>query len=89
MKQIYLSIVIPAFNEEKNFLADVLTPSFDFLKKQKYSWEIIFVDDGSVDKTKALLSTGHSGRASAMRLGMMTAQGKYILYPAERLTNQC
>jgi glycosyltransferase involved in cell wall biosynthesis len=35
------------FNEEKNFKAGVLKPSFDFLKKVKYSWELIFVDDGS------------------------------------------
>lgn len=93
MKPLFLSIVTPAFNEEKNFLAGVLVPSFDFLRKQKYSWEIIFVDDGSIDKTKTLLaklcrrqkhckllSTAHGGRASAMRVGMKSAQGKYILY---------
>ena len=44
--KLFLSIVIPAFNETVNFKAGVLKPSFDFLRKQKFSWEVIFVDDG-------------------------------------------
>lgn len=89
----YLSVVMPAYNEAPNFKAGLLKPSYDFLKKQKYSWEVIFVDDGSTDSTKKLLTNfckeekhskllaiPHGGRAAAMREGMLAATGKYILY---------
>ncbi len=92
-KDPYLTIVMPAFNEALNFKAGVLNSSLEFLKKQKFSWNIIFVDDGSTDSTKRLLSNfcskiphtklisiPHGGRAAAMRTGMLKAQGKYVLY---------
>ncbi len=50
-----VSIVIPAYNEEKNFRAGLLNPMISFLEKQKYTFEVIFVDDGSTDKTKSLV----------------------------------
>ena len=46
----YLSVVIPAYNEEKR-LPETLKSVVAFLSKQKYSSEIIVVDDGSKDKT--------------------------------------
>ncbi|KKU91241.1 MAG: Glycosyl transferase family 2 [Microgenomates group bacterium GW2011_GWA1_48_10] len=91
--KLFLSIVIPAFNETVNFKAGVLKPSFDFLRKQKFSWEVIFVDDGSTDETYKLLidlchknkncrvlRISHGGRAAAMAKGMLEARGKYVLY---------
>src|SRR3989344_8368617 len=50
-----LSIVIPCFNEEDGIpqLAEQLTPVLWQLKQ--YNIELIFVDDGSTDKTNALL----------------------------------
>ena len=45
-----LSIVIPLFNEEKN-ITKLSTALFESLKKVSIAWEIIFVDDGSTDKT--------------------------------------
>ena len=46
----YLSVIIPVYNEEKNIF-----PLFNRLKNEldniKKSYEIIFVDDGSNDKT--------------------------------------
>ena len=52
-KQPYLSIVIPVYNEERR--VKNLTQIIPYLKKQKYSWEVIVVNDGSTDKTETKL----------------------------------
>lgn len=89
----YLSVVIPAYNEAKNFRAGVLIEPLSFLKKQKYPWEVIFVDDGSNDDTPKLLkklvrtnknlrllAIPHGGKAAAVRAGILAASGKIILF---------
>lgn len=50
MKSVYLSIVVPVFNEQENvqFLHEKLS---DECRKIKKNYEIIYVDDGSTDKT--------------------------------------
>lgn len=45
-----LSVVIPAYNEQDN-TASCLTKVSSVLKKSNFDWEIIFVNDGSKDKT--------------------------------------
>jgi dolichyl-phosphate beta-glucosyltransferase len=52
---LYLSVIIPSYNEKKNFSRGVLQPLIEYLKKQKYDWELIFSDDGSTDGTTDLL----------------------------------
>ena len=52
----YLSVVIPAYNEEQR-IGESLTKTNDYLKKQGYDFELIVVDDGSDDKTVDLLRT--------------------------------
>ncbi|QQG42192.1 MAG: glycosyltransferase family 2 protein [Candidatus Woesebacteria bacterium] len=54
MRKIFLSVVIPAYNEEYNLRTGVLDSVYDYLIKQKYTWEILFVDDGSTDNTAKL-----------------------------------
>lgn len=93
MEKTFLSVVIPAYNEANNFRDGLLKPAIDYLKKQKYSWEVIFVNDGSTDNTKKLLKTfcqkhpgyklmtiPHGGKAAAVTAGVLAAQGKYILF---------
>src|SRR3989338_8630843 len=55
MKNLSLSVVIPAYNEEKNIGA-CLTRIFSVIKKIPgvTGWEIIVVDDGSRDATGAV-----------------------------------
>jgi len=49
MNNPYLSVVIPCFNEERNLKRGVLKEVWQYLKKQKYSSELIVSDDGSTD----------------------------------------
>jgi len=89
----YLSIVIPAYNESATFRLGALNPVVEYLKKQKYSWEIILVNDGSTDKTRELLqefcrkSAGlrlvnieHGGKSAAVTAGVLTASGRIVLF---------
>jgi len=51
MNNPYLSVVIPCFNEEKNLKRGVLKEVWQYLKRQKYSSELIVSDDGSTDNS--------------------------------------
>jgi glycosyltransferase involved in cell wall biosynthesis len=55
MDRIYLSVIIPAFNEE-NRISKTLSEANRYLSKIKYSYEILVVNDGSTDKTVELVS---------------------------------
>lgn len=89
----FLSIIIPAFNEE-NRIHRALDASIEYLKKQKYTSEIIVVSDGSTDRTKetaeeytnkypALSVIEYSpnrGKGYAVKTGMLAAKGEYRLF---------
>lgn len=51
----FLSIVLPCYNEEA-ILSNNLNIVIGFLesKREKYSWEILIINDGSKDKTATL-----------------------------------
>jgi glycosyltransferase involved in cell wall biosynthesis len=51
-KKVFLSVVIPCYNEEAILRANVNTV-IDYLKSKsfKYDWEILLINDGSKDKT--------------------------------------
>jgi dolichyl-phosphate beta-glucosyltransferase len=89
----YLSIVIPAYNEEYNLRTGVLDSVYDYLKEQKYSWEIIFVDDASTDSTAkiaqefaqkhrhfSVLEEPHRGKGGTVAAGILKAAGEIILF---------
>ncbi len=92
---VFISIIIPVYNEEKRieaFLTDVVT----FLAGQTYSYEIIIVNDGSIDATVKLtkkvlgqyipdkfqiLEPGtNQGKGAAVKDGMLAAQGEYVFF---------
>jgi glycosyltransferase involved in cell wall biosynthesis len=89
----YVSIVIPAFNEEKRLPA-ALRNTIEFLKKQQYSAEIIVVSDGSKDGTKNTVDSfvhefpslwlieyfPNRGKGFAVKTGMLAARGEYRLF---------
>jgi dolichyl-phosphate beta-glucosyltransferase len=85
-----LSIVVPAYNEEKR-LPDSLPQIANFVRKQDYPIEVIIVDDGSTDRTAevvkgfqeespfiALRQVDHGGKGHAVRAGMLHARGEYL-----------
>lgn len=88
----YLSIVIPAYNEERR-LPPTLERLFTYLPTLGVSYEIIIVDDGSKDGTVAMvrdLAHKHPelkiiadginrGRAPAVKHGILQANGELIL----------
>lgn len=89
----YLSIVIPAYNEEKNLNKGVLDQVNNYLKKQKYSWEVLVVDDGSKDNTTKIVADfvsknknfklfkePHRGKGGTVIAGMLKASGDIVVF---------
>jgi undecaprenyl-phosphate 4-deoxy-4-formamido-L-arabinose transferase len=64
---VYISVVIPVFNEEANLptLFRRLYPVLDALGR---SYEIIFTNDGSADRSFALLRDQHAARPDVTRI---------------------
>jgi glycosyltransferase involved in cell wall biosynthesis len=91
--KIFLSVIIPMFNESENLKRGVLEEVDSFLKKQDYESEVIISDDGSTDegveivkkyiKDRSrfqLLANPHGGKPYAVRAGVEAAQGKIVLF---------
>jgi dolichyl-phosphate beta-glucosyltransferase len=87
----FLSIIIPAHNEEKR-LPGTLEQVFAFLKRQNYESEILVVENGSRDRTYPVaqdFAAAHRnlhviredgrGKGLAVRRGMLEARGAYRL----------
>ena len=86
-----LSIVIPAYNEEKRILT-TLGETLEFLQKRSWSYELLAVDDGSADRTVACIEEyaqdhpevrcvqngRNRGKGFSVRHGIQEARGKYI-----------
>lgn len=93
MGKIFLSVVIPSYNEMANLQKGVLDKVEHYLSKQKYTYEVIIVDDGSTDGSVdfveefskenphfKLIKNSHLGKAGAVTKGVLEAIGKYILF---------
>ncbi|KKR80438.1 MAG: Dolichyl-phosphate beta-glucosyltransferase [Candidatus Daviesbacteria bacterium GW2011_GWA1_41_61] len=93
MGNLKLSVVIPAYNEEKNLSSGVLDKVSSYLEKQAYPYEVLIVDDGSTDKTAdvieqfikskkgfKLIRNPHGGKALTVISGMLKASGEIIVF---------
>jgi dolichyl-phosphate beta-glucosyltransferase len=87
---LFLSIIIPAYNEE-NRLPNSLEQVFRFLEKQSYASEVIVVENGSTDKTFEIASSfvqkhknlrvihnEQRGKGGAVLRGVHEARGEYV-----------
>ncbi|PIQ95628.1 MAG: glycosyl transferase [Nitrospinae bacterium CG11_big_fil_rev_8_21_14_0_20_56_8] len=88
---LFLSVVIPAYNEEHR-LQRTLPLLKDYLNRQDYSWEVVVVDDGSVDRTgeisgrffnpgqvRVVRNERNRGKGFSVRRGVLEARGKFVL----------
>jgi dolichyl-phosphate beta-glucosyltransferase len=86
----FLSIIIPAYNEEFR-LPDTLSQVESFLEEQIYSSEVWIVDNNSTDHTSKIIQEYSSrntnfqglfekepGKGAAVRCGMLKAQGDFL-----------
>ncbi len=93
MKEIFLSVVIPCYDEMANLQKGVLEKVFHFLNKKRFIYEVIVVDDGSKDGSDEfienlskeypqliLIRNHHTGKAGAVTKGMLVAKGEYRLF---------
>lgn len=93
MDKFILSVVIPSYNEMANLQKGTLDKVLSYLSRQKYDYEIIVVDDGSMDgslefvkkferenKKIKVIEGRHSGKAGAVTSGVLSAKGDYILF---------
>lgn len=92
-KEIYLSVVIPAYNEE-NRIGKTLLSVDKYLSEQDWEYEILVVSDGSTDKTVDLVekykqliknlevidNLENRGKGAVVRQGMLEARGEYRLF---------
>ncbi|MFN8412194.1 MAG: dolichyl-phosphate beta-glucosyltransferase [Anaerolineales bacterium] len=89
MSKPFLSIIIPAHNEEKR-LPRALGQVFAYLEKQPYEFEVLVVENGSTDRTleiaqKLTLNLANliviheesRGKGGAVRRGVLAARGEY------------
>lgn len=87
-----LSVIIPAYNEEKR-LPSTLESVHSFLSESEKTFEIIVVDDGSSDGTskvvkefavdhcgvRLLTHSPNQGKGYSVREGMLKAEGELLL----------
>jgi dolichyl-phosphate beta-glucosyltransferase len=92
MEEVFLSIVIPAYNESHRIVKS-MEEIIEYLESKIFSSEIIVVDDGSTDDTariveekfrgnnvKVIRNGQNRGKGYTVRNGMLAAKGKYVLF---------
>lgn len=89
---LFLSIVIPAYNEEKR-ITRAIEETSAYIKRKGYSGEIIVVNDASIDKTAEVVTNKakelnnlrlidlriNQQKGGAVKAGVLAARGQYIL----------
>lgn len=82
-----ISVVIPAYNEERS-IGQIIEETITVMDTMQVPYEIIVVDDGSTDKTARVASTykatvisypTNRGKGYALRKGFQQAQGEIIV----------
>jgi len=88
-----LSVIVPVFNEERRVVPSIIRLA-RWLPRLRGGWELIVVDDGSEDRTPALLASlarriprlrlvripRNHGKGAAVRAGLREAWGKSVVF---------
>lgn len=87
-----ISFIVPVYNEE-NRVNKAVKELEIYLKKAAFEYEVLFVNDGSTDKTTAKIKSlkpkikyqiisyqPNHGKGYAIRMGMQQARGDYRLF---------
>lgn len=95
MEKVFLSVVIPCYDEMANLQKGVLDKVKHYLDKKNFPYEVIIVDDGSTDgsvefvkdfikekenKIFHLIQNPHYGKAGAVTTGILKSKGEYTLF---------
>ena len=89
----HLSVIIPAYNEEKR-ITSTLVSIRNYLSKQNYDWEVLVVSDGSKDNTaeivgnfarqdlgfKLIANEKNHGKGYVVKQGLLEAKGDFRLF---------
>jgi len=89
VQQPFLSIIIPAYNEESR-LPETLSQVAEFIASQPYETEVLIVNNNSTDRTEEIIQDYSSrvpqmkglfepqpGKGAAVRCGMLQTRGDY------------
>jgi dolichyl-phosphate beta-glucosyltransferase len=94
MKTPELSVIVPAYNEEQ-LIVHTLDGLQSYMKTRSESYEIVVVDDGSLDRTvpcvqdwqqrtqvevQLLVNEVNKGKGYSVRRGVMESRGRYIFF---------
>lgn len=89
----YLSVIIPAYNEE-NRIGHTLSAIHGYLRAKDFEYEVIVVDDGSSDSTvakaeesalskenklKVIKNGDNRGKGFSVKNGILATSGEYVL----------
>ncbi len=88
-----LSVIVPVYNSA-SFISDTFRDLVDYLEKRQEEYELLFVDDGSLDNTKSILEElagqhprvsliqngTNRGKGYSVRLGMNYARGDFLVF---------
>lgn len=92
--QFSISFITPVYNEEQN-IANMLRNLYTVLEAHpEWHWEVILIEDGSIDKTrqvlqeelkkypstKLLLHDRNQGYTQSLKEGIAEAKGKFLMY---------
>ncbi|MEA2065150.1 MAG: dolichyl-phosphate beta-glucosyltransferase [Patescibacteria group bacterium] len=93
IKQFYLSVIVPTYQEEE-VIGNTILDIEKYLSKKNFSYEILVVDDGSSDDTVKIVkkyfsqiknlrlinNTKNHGKGFVVRQGLLKARGAYRLF---------
>lgn len=88
----FLTVIVPVYNE-KHRIGKGIKEILNYLKKQRYNWELVIIDDGSSDNTVEiaqkmlkgknnvkLVKNQHTGKGGAIRKGVALAKGEWLIF---------